>query len=138
VWDEKNSQTRDFLEAEYNGCCQICQDTFYKRDGKPYFEGLYLVSYTRAEWIDRPGNVLCLCATCAAKFQYGSVEADDVLEQLQAFQTQKEGGNAVLTLRIRLCGEDAYIRFTERHVVNLQELLKVAATPVSADITLAT
>jgi hypothetical protein len=65
-----------------------------------------------------------------------SFEANDGLKQLKAFQTQKEGGNGVPILRIQLCGKDADIRFTERHIVNLQELLKVSVTPVSADMTL--
>ena len=112
---------------QYDGQCQICGDTFQKRDGEPYFEGLYLVSRTQAQWIDRPGNVLCLCATCCAKFQYGSVEADDILEEVKAFCTRNEGGNGNPTLHMRLCGEDVKVSFTERHLLDLQGLLKASS-----------
>jgi hypothetical protein len=62
----------------------------------------------------------------------------NVLEPLQAFQAQKEGGNGVLTLRIHLCDDDTHIRFMERHIMNLHVWLKVAATSVFADVTLGT
>lgn len=38
--------------------------TFPKRDGQPYFEGIYLVSRTSARWLDQPANVLCLRDVC--------------------------------------------------------------------------
>jgi hypothetical protein len=62
-----------------------------KRDGSPYFEGVYLVSHTNAAWIDRLGNVLCLCPTCTAKFLYGEVHAPDVLEQIHSWRAKIEG-----------------------------------------------
>ncbi|MBI9050765.1 MAG: hypothetical protein JEZ00_15190 [Anaerolineaceae bacterium] len=64
VWDKKDSSVRTFLLEQYHGRCQICASTFNKRNGMPYFEGLYLVSRIGAQWVDRPGNVLCLCPTC--------------------------------------------------------------------------
>ncbi len=78
-WEAKNNEVRIFLQQQYKGKCQICDYTFPKRNGEAYFEGLYLVSKTRARWIDDRGNVLCLCANCCAKFKQGSVEADDIL-----------------------------------------------------------
>ena len=61
-WKGKNDQVRVALAEWYGGRCQICGKTFIQRSGEPYFEGLYLVSRTTAEWRDREGNVLCLCA----------------------------------------------------------------------------
>lgn len=125
-WEEKNPEVRAFLTAEYGGCCQICGDTFTKRNGESYFEGLYLVSHTRAGWIDRQGNVLCLCASCCAKFIHGSVEADDILEQVKGVRGLREGGTSSPALRIKLCGEETSVRFTERHMIALQALLNVS------------
>lgn len=124
VWEAKNNQTREFLAQQYGGECQICTTTFHKRDGAPYFEGLYLVSQTHKRWVDRPGNVLCLCATCCAKFLYGSVEADDILDQVAAFRLRREGGRGEPALTITLCENPVKIRFTEQHMVDLQELIK--------------
>ena len=107
------------------GPCQICGETFIKRDETPYFEGLYLVSRTKARWTDRPGNAICLCATCCAKFQQGTVVADDILVQIGTWRPQREGGgDARLTLQ--LCGEHVALRFTEKHLLDLQEIIKAA------------
>jgi hypothetical protein len=127
-WEGKNNEARTFLEEEYQGKCQICDTTFLKRDGRPYFEGLYLVPYTQRRWIDRPGNVLCLCATCCAKFKHGSVEAEeDVLSQVERWRASREGGSRTHGLHVKLCGEEIEIRFRERHIIDLQELLTASS-----------
>jgi hypothetical protein len=123
VWEAKDSSVRQFLLEQYSGRCQICSQTFIKRDNAPYFEGVYLVSRTHARWIDRPGNVICLCATCCAKFQYGTVVADDILPQIVTWRTQREGGSGP-RLTLQLCGEDVALEFTEKHLLDLQEIIK--------------
>jgi hypothetical protein len=122
-WERKDNRARDFLRQEYGGKCQVCGETFLKRDGSPYFEGMYLYSRTNARWIDREGNVLCLCANCCAKLMYGPVEADDILEQIDALKLRREGGPRELVLDISLCNQPARIRFSERHLLDLQELI---------------
>lgn len=125
-WTEKNKDTRYFLEEQYHGKCQICGYTFIKRDGKPYFEGLYMVSRTKAEWIDRPGAVICLCANCCAKFEHGEIIIEDgvVVELIAKLKCHNEGGNEDLSIRLRLCGEPINLRFSERHLIDLQEMIK--------------
>jgi predicted restriction endonuclease len=125
AWEAKDSSVRQFLAEQYVGRCQICGETFLKQDNTPYFEGLYLVSRTQARWIDRPGNAVCLCATCSAKFQHGTVVADDILAQIAAWRTQREGGSDA-RLTLQLCGEKVALRFTEKHLLDLQEIIKAA------------
>ncbi|MGB0386194.1 MAG: sacsin N-terminal ATP-binding-like domain-containing protein [Ardenticatenaceae bacterium] len=128
-WESKKNEARIFLEEEYQGKCQICDNTFAKRDGRPYFEGLYLVSYAKARWVDRPGNVLCLCATCSAKFQHGTVETEEnILSQVDKWQAYREGGKHIHTLKVKLCDEYTMIYFTERHMIDLQELLSISSS----------
>ncbi len=125
-WEGKNHDTRFKLQQWYGGRCQICGLTFAKRNGEPYFEGLYLVSRIQARWIDRPGNVLCLCANCCAKFQHGSVsEMQDIRQQIKCMKTAAEGGHDNPFLEIILCGEAKRIVFAEKHLVDLQELLGI-------------
>ena len=70
-WEDKNTATREFLHDEYDGRCQICDFTFNTwAAGHPYFEGVYIVAHRKARWVDRPGNVLCLCANHTVQFQY--------------------------------------------------------------------
>ncbi|MFZ0888177.1 MAG: hypothetical protein WA005_06975 [Candidatus Binataceae bacterium] len=126
VWESKNSVARTFIEEQYRGRCQICDFTFPQRNGRWYFEGVYLVSRTRARWIDRAGNVLCLCANCSAKFVHGEVLAGDLLRQIDDFRPSEEGGPISPMLHIVLCGESTDIRFTERHLLDLQQLVKAS------------
>ena len=128
IWESKNNAVRTFFEAEYHGRCQICDFTFPERSGRSYFEGAYLVSHTHARWIDRPGNVLCLCANCCAKFVHGEVVADDLLQQIERFSSSNQGGPIRPSLRIVLCGIRTEVRFSERHLLDLQELVRASAT----------
>jgi hypothetical protein len=124
IWEGKDMATRHFIEEQYSGQCQMCDSTFVKRDGRPYFEAVYLVSRAKARWIDRPGNVLCLCATCSAKLRHGRVEGADVVSQVLRWRTEHEGGNGS-QLSLRVCGVEAYITFTEKHLLDLQEMLTI-------------
>jgi len=120
-WEAKDNNARTNLQLIYGGKCQICSVTFPKRNGEPYFEGVYLVSSTRARWIDQVGNVLCLCPTCCAKFRHGSIELEkDIEDQIDALPLS--GG----VLHIELCGENKQINFAEKHVIELKALLKAA------------
>jgi hypothetical protein len=121
AWEGKNQEIITFLKETYNGKCQICSETFPKRNGEPYFERVYLVSYTKARWIDQPGNVLCLCPTCCAKFKHGAIEpGNDIKEQINSLPLT--GGK----LHIQLCGQETDIKFLERHIIELKALLKEA------------
>lgn len=124
VWEGKCDDTRVFLEEQYGGKCQICDSAFVKRDGGPYFEGLYIVHRTRARWIDHRGNVLCLCPTCSAKFQHGSVEAGDNLDKILQSGGLSQEREDEISIDLSLCGEGCKIRFSERHFLALQALLK--------------
>lgn len=124
VWEAKNNVVRPFLREQYGGHCQVCGQTFRKQDGSPYFEGLYLVPTSKARWIDRPGNMLCLCATCCAKFEHGAVEAEDIIEQIVALRATAEDGVGDSRLYIRLAGEDVAVRFSERHMLELRAMVR--------------
>ena len=124
-WSGKDDQIRVSLIAWYGGRCQICNQTFIQKNGVPYFEGLYLVSHTTAEWIDRVGNVLCLCPWHSAMFQFGPKEVDeDIIQQILQLRVQAEGGDDQLAIKLRLCGEKVEIKFKESHLIDLQEMIK--------------
>ena len=124
-WKGKNDQVRVNLTEWYGGQCQICDKTFTQSNGEPYFEGLYLVSHTTAEWIDRVGNVLCLCPWHSAMFQFGPKEIDEgIIQQILRLKVQAEGGEGQLVIELRLCEEDVKVKFAERHLIDLQEMIK--------------
>ena len=121
-WDGKNPDTREFLKQQYGGRCQICNYTFPKHDGEPYFEGLYIESYKKAEWLDDPANVLCLCANHSAQFLNGAREF------IPDFRTQvlSYAGGEFHVLNVKLIGEDLGIRFTESHIIDLRTFVEVS------------
>ncbi len=126
-WKGKNDRVRIALSEWYNGQCQICGKTFIQKNGNPYFEGLYLVSYKKAEWIDRVGNVLCLCPWHSAMFLYGTKESDeDIVQQILNLKIQSEGGPVKPSIRLKLCGNDVEISFSEKHLIDLQEMIKAS------------
>jgi hypothetical protein len=84
------------------------------------------VSHVSAAWIDRPGNTLCLRPTCASKLLHGQVSADNVPDQIRSWRTRAEGG-AASALHLTLCGEPTVINYTEKHLLDLQVMLSLAA-----------
>ena len=128
-WKGKDDEVRVNFVEWYSGQCQICEKTFIQRNGEPYFEGLYLVSRINAEWIDRVGNVLCLCAEHSAMFQFGPKEVDeDIIHQVLQLKVEAEGGTGHPAIRMKLCGDPIEIEFAEKHLIDLQEMIKVSQT----------
>lgn len=57
----------------------------------------------------------------------GRVEADNILDQINDFTcfNERERSNPIISLR--LCGKNVELRFSERHILDLQEMLKASA-----------
>jgi hypothetical protein len=120
--DTKEAKT--FLYHEYEGRCQVSGETFTKANGKNYFEAVTLVPTQGTEYLNNPGNMLCLSADTAARFMHASFEwVDDLGQKVDAFKTEREGGTvASRQVRVRLGGEERVITFTERHFLRLKAL----------------
>ena len=50
--------------------------------------------------------------------------ADDIVDQVSFWRPKVEDGTAPPELRFRLCDEDVVLRFTEKHLLDLQVLLE--------------
>jgi hypothetical protein len=126
ILEGPNEQVREYLSQFYDGNCQICNKTFPERNGKPFFIANYIVPKKKARFIDTPANALCLCADHFAKWQHGAVEAEGIIEQIENFKTEAEDGNSKPVLKIILCSEECEIKFIEKHLLDLQELLRAS------------
>lgn len=123
-WDGKNPDTREFLLHEHEGRCQICGYTFTQRNGQPYFEGLHLVSRTKAAWLDEPGNVVCLCANCCAKMLHGTRAVEQrITTQLLSLQVSPDTPEDPF-VEFVLCGRAVRLKYTSKHLIAIQEMLK--------------
>ena len=57
----------------------------------------------------------------------GSIKGGDILEQINGFKCVNEGGTEnTAIIKLKLCDENVELKFTERHIVDLQEILKSA------------
>ena len=126
ILEGPDPQVREYLSQMYGGKCQICDNTFPERDGEPFFVATYIVERQKSRAVDTSANALCLCADHFAKFKHGTIEAEDVSAQIEDFQTESEGGDCKPILDVKLCGEKCEIRFKEKHLLDLQELIKVS------------
>src|SRR5262249_55872248 len=80
---DDTKEAREFLYQEYDGRCQVTGETFRKSNGRNYFVAVSLASFAGADYLNDPGNMLCLSAETAARFLYGDFEwADDVEEKI--------------------------------------------------------
>jgi hypothetical protein len=133
ILEAPNEQVRMALLEWYNGKCQICGETWPKRDGEPYFAAAYLVERQHARWLDDPGNALCLCAKHFAQWRHAAKTAPlDIIEQIQSLRLRSEGGNGDLSILFTLVNDDVAIRYDERHFLALRTLLEVASEHPSA------
>jgi 5-methylcytosine-specific restriction endonuclease McrA len=126
TWEGRDSTVRAQLREWYGGHCQVCGSTFADRQGRPYFEGLHLVSTTHAAWVDRVGNVMALCPTCCAKFLHGAVGAEDFLEQVERWCPGPQGA-AGASFHLRLCGQPVAVIYHPKHLLDLQVLLELSS-----------
>jgi len=122
--EAKDPAVRSFLHEQYNGKCQICDRTFAKRNGQPYFEALFLVPRLSANWYERPGNALCLCAWCASMLQFGPVSTGEegIIDQVRALGPERRA-DVTPALRVTICGAEHEIKFTLRHLLDLQQMI---------------
>ena len=138
TWTSKNDQVRVNLAEWYGGRCQICEKTFTQSNSEPYFEGLHLVSHTTAEWIDRVGNVLCLCPWHSAMFQFGTKEVEeDIPTQVMRLKAQAEGGDGRPVLRMKLCEDLVEIKYAEKHLIDLQEMIRATQKSAQSEVAVA-
>ncbi|MDC0160405.1 hypothetical protein OAJ07_03030 [Gemmatimonadales bacterium] len=128
IWTPKLSKVRTELQEWYGGKCQICDSTFDKRNGQPYFEANYLVSYKDETWFDRVGNVLCLCPQHSAMMQHGPIETEsqNLRKEILELQLESEGGTHLPFLEITLCGEKKTITYVDNHILDLQEMIRAS------------
>jgi len=125
--ESPNEAVRKTLYEWYLGRCQICDETWPKRNGEPFFTAAYLVERHHARWIDEPGNAICLCAKHFAQWRHATKkEFSDVTEQIINLRLRAEGGDGNLSIKFNLLNVDCGIKYNEKHIIALKKLIEVA------------
>jgi len=127
-----NRDARHFLYEQYQGQCQITGATFPKANknsggvAENYFEACSLLSYANANYLNDAGNMLCVSADTMAKFKCASITFLEIIEDLiETFKTKGELPESV-SVKIRLAGEECYIKWKQRHFMRLVALYEKA------------
>ncbi len=130
TYQEKiDPREKEFLEQQYRGFCQICDEHIQKRDGTYHFQAINMLKTTMLDnkYINTLGlgwNSLCLCPNCAAKYMYGLKDLSMFEEQIQNIEVES-GDDELINIEIGLQGEYAKIRYTPKHFIALQTAMKV-------------
>lgn len=97
--------------------CQICKEVmpFKKRNGAFYFEKIEIAA---DQVIEHEGYHLALCPVCAAKYQEYVKRDEGVLE---AFLYSIDGSTDP-EITVLLEGHHSSVRFTEKHLIDVQEI----------------
>ncbi|MDE1152225.1 MAG: hypothetical protein PW788_06765, partial [Micavibrio sp.] len=106
--------TRAYLLHLYAGKCQVCDATFSQRNGEPFFIATHIIERKKARYLDNVANSLCLCPEHFAKWRHGSVESPNIMDEIK---------NGTLSIPVTMCGEDVFIKYKEKHLADLQELI---------------
>ena len=129
--EEPDPKVRQTLYQWYHGKCQICGNTWPKRNGEPYFAAAYLVERQNAAYMDTPANAVCLCAEHFVQWRLAAKETPiDIVEQIKELRLPSEGGKDELSIVFKLLGKDCKIKYCEKHLLDLKELIN-AQTEIS-------
>lgn len=145
-------ETRFFLNEEYKGHCQICGFTFDKKDNQgKYFETFNWLSQKITKQklnLVEIGSTLCLCSRCHAILKDGdfeskflsNIEKTDInlnhfsFNEFCSVITKSTNDIEIpekfdfiemdmYKLHIKLLNEDAYIFYTEEHLLHFYNIL---------------
>lgn len=125
-----SKEERLFLESQYSGFCQICQKKIVKHDGKPYFEAINIISFSKLP--DRLSassnlgwNSLCLCPNCAAEYNNCSKKISTMYSQIVSTQVVP-GDEDPIEISIEMPeGRSRYIKYSPRHFLALKRALEI-------------
>lgn len=114
ILESLDPATRAYLLHLYAGKCQVCDATFSQRNGEPFFIATHIIERKKARYLDNVANSLCLCPEHFAKWRHGSVESPNIMDEIK---------NGTLSIPVTMCGEDVFIKYKEKHLADLQELI---------------
>ena len=69
-----------------------------------------------------------MCPEFWAKLEFGTreVEPTDLFEQILRWKPVADGGNPKPALRVKICGDEIFIKYHEKHMLRLQALVKAS------------
>ena len=129
--DRLSPEEKMFLEAQYDGVCQICDTTIERYDNRRHFQAINVMKTSELdekylEKLELGWNSLCLCPNCAAKYRYGIKDMSDFYRQIMETEVE-EGSYDFIPIHIGLQDEDQIIRYSPKHFLALKTALEIFA-----------
>ena len=127
--DKSTYLKESYTNGEGQLVCQMCEDEmpFRKRDGEYYFESVQVFDNLSYE---HTAAYLALCPVCAAKYKEFVKSDDDNATALRADISSLDE----LEITIKLGQQDGSIRFVEKHLLDIQGILRSGPNGQSAAI----
>ncbi len=127
--DKVTPGEKSFLDAQYNGYCQICNEHIVKYDRTNHYQAINMLKTAGMadefkEALDLGWNSLCLCPNCAAKYRYGMKDMSKFGQQVNSHEVES-GDNEYIYITIGLQDEDVKIRYSPKHFLALQTALRI-------------
>lgn len=119
-----NKDEKAFLNMEYQGHCQVCNEVIVDRHRKYIYSATNLIRTSKLKEDDRNSehlawNSLCLCPNCAAKFKYCDNNFEGFIDQVKYAEIEVDD-NEEFYFDIQLAGEDRTLLYSPKHLQNLK------------------
>ena len=113
----------------YSGKCQMCDKRIIKHDNKAHFHAINIISTTLLDekynsTLKSGWNTISLCPNCAAEYRYsGGKNISVLIDQLNEIEIEQDNDNFI-EMHILLNGKDRVIKFSPKHLLALQVVLR--------------
>lgn len=115
----RNTETILDLKDAYNYKCQICEQTVYRDGEEPYAEGHHLRPISPPHnGPDVPANVVVLCPTHHAEFDYGVIAIDPETCDIRHVRDETLDGRTLTTIDQHSLGE----KYLQYHLEEISEI----------------
>ena len=127
--DKLTPGEKAFLEAQYNGYCQICDEYIMKYDGTHHFQAINMFKTTALaeefkKALDLGWNSMCVCPNCSAKYRYGIKDMSTFGKQVNSHEVES-GEDEYIYITIGLQDEAVKIKYSPKHFLALQTALRI-------------
>lgn len=114
-----NREEKAFLNIEYQGHCQICDEVIIDKHRKYIYSATNLIRTSKLNDDARKSehlgwNSLCLCPNCAAKFKYCDNNFEGFIDKI------KNGEKRKIYFDIHLNGQSTSIFYSPKHLQNFK------------------
>ncbi|KUO74847.1 MAG: hypothetical protein APF81_20600 [Desulfosporosinus sp. BRH_c37] len=144
IFDVTAEDSKEFLNTEYNGQCQVCGTELHLSNGHKLIGTFYLLPVGQDNWWEnRPFNILGLCPNCYALAKLGKglelnnifSTAKELIDGLALPEEVLEFKGDFYTVPITINGTNRRLVISKLHLNYFAALLEVSVNEVNSNFT---